>query len=91
MEQVFLKDPDSVMDFSIDWTDWLAPDSDSISTSVWTVDSGITKDSQPYSGAVATVWLSGGTLGESYKCVNTITTGNLRTAQRTIIIKVVQR
>jgi len=40
----FLKDPDAVLDYGFDWSDWLA-DGETISTSTWTVETGITKDS----------------------------------------------
>jgi hypothetical protein len=61
MPQAFEKDPDAVLDYAIDWTDRLG--SDTISTSTWTVPSGITKDSDNKTTAKTTIWLSGGTVG----------------------------
>ena len=55
----FVKDPDEVLDYSIDWSTWL--DSDTISSSSWTVESGITKDSDSNDTTSTTIWLSGGT------------------------------
>ncbi len=59
------KDPDAVLDYSIDWTTWLA--GDTLATSVWTVPAGITKDSETNTTSKSTVWLSGGTAGEVYE------------------------
>ncbi len=93
MAQNFLKDPQSVVDFAVDWTTWLAGSSptDTISTSTWTVDSGITQDSESETSTKATIWLSGGTAGVTYKAVNKIVTAGARTIERTIYITVVQR
>jgi len=84
MPSTFAKDPDATLDYMIDWSDWL--DSDTISTSIWTVPSGITKDSDTNSTTTATIWLSGGTAGQSYKLVNRIVTACGRTDDRTIRI-----
>ena len=61
------KDPDAVEDFANDWTAYLADDSDTISTSAWSVTSGkVTIDSDTNTTTKATVWLSGdpGTMSE---------------------------
>lgn len=89
MAQQFIKDPDSVLDYQVDWSDWL--DGDTISTSDWTVPTGITEDSDSNSTTSATIWLSGGTAGNEYECVNQIVTAAGRTADRTIVIKVEER
>lgn len=80
------KDPDAILDYVIDWSTWL--DSDTISTSVWVVPSGITEDSDSNTTTTATIWLSGGTLGTSYSVVNRITTAAGRTDDRTITITI---
>ena len=82
----FVKDPEAVLDYQIDWTDWL--DSDTISTSVWTVPAGITKDSDSKTTEVSTIWLSGGTAGQTYAIECKITTAGSRTDERTIYIEV---
>ena len=84
--QQFVKDPQEVLDYQIDWSDWL--DTDTISTSAWVVQTGITKDSSSNTTTTATVWLSGGTNGSRYVITNTITTSDGRTAERSFIIKV---
>jgi len=89
MPSTFTKDPDATLDYQIDWSDWL--DSDTISTSTWTVPSGITKDSDTASTTATTIWLSGGTAGESYELVNQIVTAAGRTDDRTITVIVKER
>lgn len=83
------KDPDALLDYAIDWTQWL--DGDTILTSDWTVAVGLTKESQFNTTTVATVWLSGGVAGTSYTVTNRITTAGGRTDDRSITIRVKER
>ncbi len=87
--RIFVKDPNAVLDYVLDWGAWLV--SDTISTSNWTVPSGITKDSSTNTTTTATIWLSGGTAGEEYLLINRITTAAGRTEDRTIQITVIQK
>lgn len=89
MSRRFTKDPDAVLDYGFDWTSWL--DGDTISTSAWSADAGITVDSDSNNTTSTTVWLSGGTAGTTYEVTNQITTAAGRTDDRTIRIKVVER
>lgn len=85
----FLKDPNAVLDYQIDWSKWLSDDT--ISTSTWIVPDGITKDSDLSTTTLATIWLSGGTAGEKYPVVNRIVTSDGRTEDRTIWIICIDR
>lgn len=89
MPQTFYKDPNAVLDYQIDWSDWLS--SDTISTSTWTVPDGLTKDSDTKTTTTTTIWLSGGTAGADYTVINRIVTAGARTEERSIFIKVRQR
>lgn len=89
MTQTFIKDPDAVLDYSINWSAWLS--TDTIDTSVWTADTGITVDSYSNTTTVATVWMSGGTAGNQYAVTNSITTTAGREEDRTIYITVMER
>jgi hypothetical protein len=81
------KDPNAVLDYQIDWSTWL--DGDTIATSAWIVETGITVDSDTiHDTTSATLWLSGGTVGSTYECTNRITTAGGRTDDRTIKIKI---
>lgn len=85
----FTKDPDAVLDYRIDWTTWL--DGDSIVSSTWTAESGITIDSFTDSATNSTVWLSGGSAGERYAVTNSIVTTEGRKDDRTIRIRCIER
>ena len=87
--KLFRKDPSAILDYSIDWSLWL--NGDTIATSSWTVPTGLTKVSDTKNDSSTTVWLSGGTLGQTYTVTNRITTANGRTDERSIIIKVEDR
>ena len=86
MPREFFKDPDAVLDYQVDWSDWL--DSDTILSSDWTVPTGITEDSDTNTTTTATIWLSSGTVGTEYSLVNRIVTAGGRKDDRTIIIRV---
>lgn len=86
MSQIFIKDPDAVLDYAFDWSDWLAT-GETISSHTITAETGITKDSDSESSGVVTVWLSGGTAGNEYDVACEIVTSASRTDERTIIIR----
>jgi len=85
----FAKDPHAVLDYTIDWTRWLA--GDQIAASEWLVPSGLTKLADSKTATLATVWLSGGTAGESYAVTNRITTTGGRTEDRSFNIRAEER
>ena len=84
------KDPNAVLDYCLDWSEWLAS-GETITTSVWTVATGITKDSDSFTDEITKIWLSGGTDGERYTVANRITTSDSRTDERTMLIIVGHR
>lgn len=86
----WVKDPDAVLDWRWDWSEWLA-DGETITASVFTVSAGLVKNSDTHSATSATVWLSGGTPGTPYSVANRITTSAGRTDERTITIRVTNR
>ena len=90
------KDPDEVLDYTIDWkgtNDPVLTTSEVISTSVWTVPSGLTKDSDSKTNTTATVVLSGGVAGTKYQIANKIVTDSspARTYERTVNLRVKER
>ena len=86
---IYIKDPDAVLDYAVDWTDWLGVDT--ISTSTWTVATGLTKTADSKTTKVATIWLSGGTASAEYSVANKIVTAGGRTDERTLTIVVEQK
>lgn len=85
----FCKTPDEVLDYKFDWSDWLQA-GENIQSSVVTVESGLTKDSEGGDTTSVTVWLSGGTIDEDYTITDKIVTNGARTAERTMFISVVE-
>lgn len=62
------KDPNDILDYSIDWNAWLvSANNDAISTSTWTADTGVTLASQSVAAGISTVFISGGAAGSAYK------------------------
>ena len=110
MSDLPAKDPDNVEPYHIVWcdkdgtndgstTDSGELQSATISTSAWTVPSGITEDSNNTAAitiagvsyganTVATIWLSGGTAGNVYELTNQITTSDSRTLDKSICVRV---
>jgi hypothetical protein len=86
MDGRYSKDPDAMLDYTNDWSDWL--DGDVISSSSWTADTGITVYGDSYDDETATAWISGGTVGTAYDITNQIVTAAGRTDERTIRITV---
>jgi hypothetical protein len=114
MPDTFLKDPNATDKFHVVWctlstglNDGTAADEGklqgaTISTSTWTVSTGITKeaddtDSVTIQGVtygvdtVANISLSSGSAGSEYELVNRVTTSDARTLDKTITIKVEER
>ena len=87
----FAKDPDAVLDYSVDWSLWLA--GDEISTSEWRLEEGALLEQVVASNTTtkATVWLRGGQKGATYLVTNRIVTAGGRTDDRTISVKVEDR
>lgn len=85
-QNAFTKDPDAVLDYLVDWTDWLA--GDTIVTSTWIVPTGITKDTDTKTATAARIWLSGGTAETVYLVTNRVVTAGGRTNDRTLDIYV---
>lgn len=86
------KDPDEVIDYTLDWQDTDFPVlevGETIATSAVSVVSGtVVIDSSTDDGTVVTVWLSGGTEGEKAEILNRITTTGGRTYDQTVSIRI---
>ena len=91
MSNVFLRDVDSVVDYTIDWSDCLAS-GESISSSSWTASpTSLTVDSSSETTTTATAVVSAGSAGVVYRLTNEITTDQARTIQRSVVIRVEER
>lgn len=87
----FVKDPNSTLDYSFDWSLWLG--TDTIVSSTWIAESGITivPASEAFTDTTTTVFISGGATGEKYKLTNRITTTASRIDDRSINIHIRER
>lgn len=85
------KDPDAVLDYVFDWTDWLAPLADVIVSVEWVPSAGITVVSSSNTSATATAFASGGVVDADEFLTCRITTSGGRTDDRTIRFSITQR
>lgn len=86
----FRKDPEAVLDFAVDWTRWLSP-AETITSHTITTEVGITKDSSSEADGVVTIWLSGGTAGQTYTVECLVVTSAGRTDERSFNVAVGDR
>jgi len=85
--EIFEKGDSENLDYQIDWSAWLA--TDTLATSTWTVDAGLTVGFASRSQTTTTQWLSGGLAGTQYTVTNVVTTAAGRTAERSFLVLVV--
>lgn len=85
------KDPSAILDYSFDWSSWLATN-ETISNATVTVPAGIMLyQAAQVSAGVVTFWLSGGAAGNFYPIECTISTSQGRTDSRSFQLTVQQR
>lgn len=84
------KDPNSLLDFGVDWSSWLAS-GETISTSEWDVPAGLTEGASTESDGITTVWLSGGTAGTTYRVRNRVSTSASRVDDRSFFVRCADR
>lgn len=90
MPRHFTKDPDAILPYQVDWSDWM-PAGDTLTDSEWEADAGITVDSDTNTTTVTTIWLSGGAVGAVYSLTNHVTTAGGREDDRTITVTIRER
>lgn len=82
----FVKDPNSTEDYQFNWAPEL--DGDTISSSSFLLPDGLTSVSTSNTTTTATIFVSGGSEGRSYRITNRVVTAGGRTKDRTIRILV---
>lgn len=89
----FKKDPNAVLDYTFDWTSYLTPLVDTISSVTWIISSGLTKVSQSNTTTTATAFISGGVVGKTETLTCRITTNSVppRVDDRSILLKITER
>lgn len=87
-----IQDPRGDLGWSLNWSAWLA--GDTIATSTWSVEGGdgaMSINSEGFSDVRAVVKVSGGTVGQTYRLINEITTADGDRDRRTIQITIEER
>lgn len=89
-ENRFRKQPGEVLDYDIDYSDWLAAREDTVDSYTVSAATGVTLDSYAMTSGVIKVWLSGGTHNVTYKVEAEVTTVGGREKHAAIYVKVVE-
>ncbi len=84
------KATDAVLDYPMDWSEWLSDDEVIIGRLV-TVQTGLTKQTDTATDSAVTVWLAGGTRGVDYLVTVEITTSQGRTDSRSFRVRLLLR
>jgi hypothetical protein len=90
MPSVWRHDPDAVLDYTIDWSQWLG-DGETIAASTWDVPAGLTEVDESETTTATSVRVSGGTAGTMYSVTNHIVTSTGQEDDRTIRLNVSER
>lgn len=85
-----IKDPNSRLDFGIDWTAWLEA-TETIVDSTWLPPDGLTTETPSVTGGKTVVWVTGGTVSQTYRLTNRITTSAGRIDDRSLTIYINER
>ncbi len=86
-----IKDPASVLDYEVDWTNWLSPINDTITSVQWIVPADLTVTQQSHTSTVATVWLSGGTLDVVDMVTCRLTSTGGRTEDYSFLVQIMNK
>lgn len=85
----FVQAPGDVLDYAFDWSVYLGTTGDTIQSSTWTADTGITITNPSNTATLAGIRVSGGTLGTQYAIVNRIhMTPSGQIDERTLMISI---
>ena len=85
----FTKQPNEVLDYDVDYTDWFAARTDAPSTYTVLADAGITVVGSARTGNIIKIILAGGTTGTKYKIQTRLTTtaSLVKEAEFTVAVK----
>lgn len=94
-----IKDDQAILDYTFDWTNWLGDVTDTITSKVASIGTGgstdgvltISSSSVDGTSKKVTIWLAGGTIGQTYQVECKITTAAARTDERSIYVKIKDR
>ena len=86
-----VKDPQAILDYPIDFSEWLAEMGDSHASHTITTTGGLTVVASGAANGVITPLLSGGTLGETASFTVHIVTAGGREDERTFYLRIQER
>lgn len=89
MPDTYFKDPNALLDYTVDWSEWLG--GDSITSSSWIVPAGLVLTDESHTTHTATAWISGGTPPSSYRVTNRIVTAGGRSDDRSLTFRLEDR
>ena len=87
-------DPNSQLDYGVDWTARMVKETDAIVSSTWILEPPLQEvPGKPNSFDIYTTvcWITGGTVGKTHRATNRITTADGRTIDRSIFLRIVER
>jgi hypothetical protein len=84
--KVFEQTSKDSLDYIVNWINWL--DGDTIATSTWAGETGLTIGYNENLSTAVLVWVAGGENGKTYWALNTITTAEGRTKTFKICFKI---
>jgi hypothetical protein len=87
----YIKDPDAVLDYTYDWSSFLADGEVIVEHEIFLSGDDITLDVSTADNTTVTVWLSGGIVREYYYITCRITTDQGRVDNRSIWILIKKR
>lgn len=88
----YVKDPTARLDYTWDWSDWLAAIDDTIDTATVTLPDGLTAVHEPVTASpFVTQVVEGGDLGSVYRMICHITTEGGLVDQRSIYLTISDR
>lgn len=91
---MFLKDPDAMVDYRVDWAAALAGGA-TLTASAWTVEpaepGGVVVSGAAFGVAEATARLGGGIAGHVYRVGNRVTTSDGSVDERSLVVRVEER
>lgn len=85
------KDPDAVLDYAWDWSDFVADIDDTVSNAVFSASGGLTVTALGLAGGVASARVSGGQVGDDAAVTCRITTAGGQIEDSTVNFLIVEK
>ncbi|MGG9998665.1 hypothetical protein ACQU0X_01070 [Pseudovibrio ascidiaceicola] len=83
------KDPDDKKDYQLDWSRRLS-EVETLTSSSWSVPSGLVSSSEAFTDKTSTIWLQGGVADEQYRLTNHVTTSEGREYDQSVLLNCVE-